>query len=55
VAAHEDANDPAIAAERVRAWSRRKEHLFTDEHVDVAWRRLDEGGWLAGTSVPAGF
>jgi len=54
VAAHEDANDPSVAAERVRAWSPRKGHLFTDEHVEVAWRRLDEGGWLAGKRVPAG-
>jgi len=38
----------------VRAWSRRKGHLFTDEHVEVAWRRLDAGGWLAGKRVPAG-
>jgi hypothetical protein len=38
----------------VRASSRRKGHLFTDEHVVVAWRRLDEGGWLAAKRVPAG-
>ena len=54
VAAHEDANAPEVAAELVRAWSRRKGHLFTDEHVEVAWRRLDEGGWLADKRVPAG-
>jgi hypothetical protein len=54
VAAHEDANTPEVAAELVRAWSRRKGNLFTDEHIKVAWRRLDEGGWLAGTRVPAG-
>ena len=54
VATHEDAEDPATAAERVRAWSSRKGHLFTDEHVAVAWQRLDEGGWLAGARVPVG-
>lgn len=54
VAAHEDADDPAAAAELVRAWSPRKRRLFTDEHVEVAWQRLDEGGWLAGKRVPAG-
>lgn len=53
VATREDANVPDVAAELVRAWSRRKGHLFTDDHVEVAWQRLDEGGWLAGKGVPA--
>ena len=54
VAAHEDAEAPDVAAELVRAWSERKEHLFTDHHVEVAWQRLDEGGWLARARAPAG-
>jgi O-acetyl-ADP-ribose deacetylase (regulator of RNase III) len=54
VATHEDAGAPSAAAERVRAWSQRKQHLFTDEHVAVAWKRLEEGGWLLGARVPAG-
>jgi O-acetyl-ADP-ribose deacetylase (regulator of RNase III) len=54
VATHEDAGAPSAAAERVRAWSQRKQHLFTDEHVAVAWERLEEGGWLLGARVPAG-
>jgi O-acetyl-ADP-ribose deacetylase (regulator of RNase III) len=54
VATHEDAGGPAAAADRVRAWSQRKHHLFTDEHVTVAWKRLEEGGWLLGARVPAG-
>ncbi len=54
VATREDADDSGVAADLVRAWSQRKAHLFTDEHVEVAWRRLNEGGWLAGTRVPAG-
>jgi O-acetyl-ADP-ribose deacetylase (regulator of RNase III) len=54
VATHEDAVAPSAAAERVRAWSRRKGHLFTDEHVAVAWERLEQGGWLLGAQVPAG-
>jgi O-acetyl-ADP-ribose deacetylase (regulator of RNase III) len=53
VATHEDAGAPSAAAERVRAWSQRKKHLFTDEHVAVAWERLEDGGWLLGTQVPA--
>jgi O-acetyl-ADP-ribose deacetylase (regulator of RNase III) len=54
VAAHEGADTPSTAAERVRAWSQRKQHLFTDEHVTVAWERLQDGGWLLGARVPAG-
>jgi hypothetical protein len=54
VAVHEEAQDASVAAELVREWSQRKGRLFTDEHVMVAWRQLDEGGWLAGTRVPAG-
>ncbi len=54
VALHEQADDPGTAGERVRAWSARKGHLFTDEHVTVAWQRLDEGGWLAGARAPVG-
>lgn len=54
VATHEDAHTAASAAEHVRAWSQRKGHLFTDEHVAVAWDRLYKGGWLTGVVVPAG-
>ncbi len=54
VATHEDADTPSAAADRVRSWSQRKQHLFTDEHVAAAWERLDEGGWLVGARVPAG-
>lgn len=54
VATREQAHDPHVAAELVRAWSPRKERLFTNGHVEVAWRRLDEGGWLAGKRLPVG-
>ena len=54
VATHEDARAPSAASQRVRAWSQRKQHLFTDAHVAVAWERLEEGGGLLGARVPAG-
>jgi O-acetyl-ADP-ribose deacetylase (regulator of RNase III) len=53
VATREDAGNPSAAADLVRDWSQRKGRLFTDEHVLVAWRRLDEGGWLADVLVSA--
>jgi O-acetyl-ADP-ribose deacetylase (regulator of RNase III) len=54
VAAREHADGPHEAAELVRTWSQRKGRLFTDDHVDIAWQRLDEGGWLTGTRVTTG-
>lgn len=54
VATHEHATTSSSAAEHVRAWSQRKQYLFTDEHIAVAWERLDAGGWLAGARVPVG-
>lgn len=54
VVVHEHAEEPALAAERVRAWNARKGELFTDEHVAIAWRRLHDGGWLAAIPASAG-
>jgi predicted transcriptional regulator len=54
VATREGADTAEAAASRVREWSQRKQHLFTDEHVAVAWERLDEGDWIAGARVPVG-
>jgi O-acetyl-ADP-ribose deacetylase (regulator of RNase III) len=48
VAANEGANDREAAIALVRAWSARKERLFTEDHIGVAWNRLEEGGWLTG-------
>lgn len=54
-AARENAGSPEEATSYVRAWSPRKERLFTAEHVEVAWARLADGGWIAHarTAVPA--
>jgi O-acetyl-ADP-ribose deacetylase (regulator of RNase III) len=45
-ALHGGARSADDASTIVREWSRRKERLFTPEHVRVAWAKLDEGGWL---------
>jgi O-acetyl-ADP-ribose deacetylase (regulator of RNase III) len=54
-AAHEGAETAEDATSCVRAWSPRKVRLFTAEHVEVAWTRLTDGGWLAQVraAVPA--
>jgi hypothetical protein len=39
-------------AKAVREWTKRKQHLFTEPHIQVAYRRLMELGWASGiTSV----
>lgn len=53
VATRDGATDRSGAAELVRTWSDRKGHLFTDQHVAVAWERLADEGWLAGGRLPA--
>ncbi|MCX5670707.1 MAG: macro domain-containing protein [Planctomycetota bacterium] len=37
--------DEAVAA--VHAWSDRKRQMFKSDHIRVAWRRLQEQGWLS--------
>ena len=34
------------AIKRVHAWNRRKKRLFTPQHVETAWDRLRDEGWL---------
>jgi hypothetical protein len=36
------------AVEAVRAWSPRKRELMKPGHIEAAWRRLEEQGWLPG-------
>jgi O-acetyl-ADP-ribose deacetylase (regulator of RNase III) len=31
----------------VQSWSRRKEHLFGEDHISIAWEHLKEEGWLS--------
>jgi O-acetyl-ADP-ribose deacetylase (regulator of RNase III) len=38
--------DPMKVAESIRLWSGRKERLFADEHVKIAWERLMSSGLL---------
>ena len=54
VATREAADTPERAAGLVRAWSDRKGHLFTDDHVAIAWERLEDQGWPSPRRVPTG-
>ena len=49
VATHEDRaarTDVDLAVRLVQSWSRRKERLFTERHIKIAWERLNEARWL---------
>jgi O-acetyl-ADP-ribose deacetylase (regulator of RNase III) len=39
-------NDVDLAVRLVQAWSRRKQHLFTERHIKIAWQRLRDERWL---------
>lgn len=38
--------DPIAIAAELRAWSPRKQRLFTDGHVSRAWTTLGDRGWI---------
>ncbi len=42
-------DDPAAAVSGLQAWSDRKRDRYRPEHIEVAWRRLSEQGWLVAT------
>jgi hypothetical protein len=47
VARQEGACTADDAVEQVYAWNHRK-RMFREQHIRIAWRVLDEQGWLAG-------
>jgi O-acetyl-ADP-ribose deacetylase (regulator of RNase III) len=44
---HQAASNASSAAQSVQAWSRRKERMFTSEHIATAWNVLRDQGWIA--------
>jgi len=47
VARQEEATGADQAVEKVYAWNDRK-RMFREPHIRVAWRVMDEAGWLSG-------
>lgn len=39
--------DPKVAGKLVREWSRRKQGLFGQSDIEIAWRRLNDQQWLS--------
>lgn len=50
VAVQEDASSPEQATMKAYAWSGRK-RMFSQEHIQLAWRVLERDGWLTSSSV----
>jgi O-acetyl-ADP-ribose deacetylase (regulator of RNase III) len=52
VATHGDrrATDEAAAVKLVHGWNERKERMFSPEHIQVAWQRLEDERWIEGSS-----
>lgn len=50
-ATHEGAATFEEALRVVQKWNPRKEDLFGEDHVAVAWEHLEEEGWLRETTV----
>lgn len=49
VAVHNDspARDADSAIEQVHRWNTRKEKMFKPSHIRVAWKRLEDEGWIS--------
>jgi len=39
------------AVRKIHGWNERKQKMFRDDHIRVAWVRLQEKGWLTGSGV----
>ncbi|MBN2290021.1 MAG: macro domain-containing protein [Candidatus Glassbacteria bacterium] len=48
VAVHKNppVKEPEIAIERIQNWNDRKRKMFKPDHIKIAWKRLQEEGWL---------
>jgi len=48
VAIHNEmpAKDEESAIAQIYAWNDRKRNMFKPSHIQVAWRRLQEQGWI---------
>ena len=40
-------DDLGGVTKRVQSWSQRKQRMFTAQHIESAWQRLNHLGWLA--------
>jgi len=46
VASHEGARSPAEARDLVQRWNERKKARYQDRHIEKAWQRLENEGWI---------
>lgn len=50
-ATQKGANSPEETAQIVREWTPRKGDLFNERHVQIAWERLEDEGWLPSKTL----
>ena len=41
------ARTPEEATQKMHQWNERKQRMFRDEHICIAWKRLQEKGWIS--------
>jgi O-acetyl-ADP-ribose deacetylase (regulator of RNase III) len=46
-ATRDELSDLASVTRRVQEWSHRKKEIFTEHHIEVAWARLRDEGWIS--------
>ncbi|MBL7004509.1 MAG: macro domain-containing protein [Gammaproteobacteria bacterium] len=46
VTKNEGANSPSEAYQAIQQWNSRKKALMTQPHIEAAWNRLQETGWI---------
>lgn len=46
-ATRRNAATPEDATQIVRGWTARKSNLFSEDHIRITWKRLEDEGWLA--------
>lgn len=48
------ANSAEEAVSKIHAWNDRKRNMFRQKHIEVAWERLREQGWVSSTQSSIG-
>ena len=52
-ARHGSSNDLSGVTNSVQSWSQRKRRMFTAQHIESAWQRLHDHGWLTTRGLAA--
>lgn len=53
-AEHKGATSLAETVQIIQNWTSRKEDLFDDQHIEVAWKHLEDEGWISKKLIAHG-